>query len=454
MLRILLPFLFATTATSFGIPKVTKLVSHPRSYFVSPLYMAGIDGGGLNIVEGEISTLDAATMGPKPVAVRNSGSTVLVCGLLKTKERTDQTTFDFLKDSPSFSFSKIVAYCNDAAFAKKRLTSRSARYSGLLDILTFQEATKPDCMPSKDDLSGVDSVIAYGVEASEVKDLAKSMSEAKVGNAVVVMEKPESAKKVKDAVSALSKAGGVSFTVITMPTIVDGAEGSSPYRVGEATDVESFADCTIPRDEALRLITECLGLESSVGKAISFRGVSTENKSYEYLKSLRSKGYTRSQEVENMIMGGVEKYEAALVEKEQKEEEVAKVQEVKKVEISKSREQEIKDLMAKAKAESAEFERKQIENDAREILAREWREQYFARNTSLKEDDYIEENMERGMQDALRMIKMMRGESTSDMDDDDELRDWEKEQIAEAEEAEKKLAAVASSDSSPDEETE
>ena len=127
---------------------------------------------------------------------------------------------------------------------------------------------------------------------------------------------------------------------------------------------------------------------------------------------------------------------------------------MKKVEISKSREQEIKDLMAKAKAESAEFERKQIENDAKEILAREWREQYFARNTSLKEDDYIEENMERGMQDALRMIKMMRGESTSDMDDDDELRDWEKEQIAEAEEAEKKLAAVASSDSSPDEETE
>ena len=66
-------------------------------------------------------------MGPKPVAVRNSGSTVLVCGLLKTKERTDQTTFDFLKENPSFAFSKIVAFCNDAAFAKKRLTSRSAR---------------------------------------------------------------------------------------------------------------------------------------------------------------------------------------------------------------------------------------------------------------------------------------------------------------------------------------
>jgi hypothetical protein len=50
-----------------------------------------------------------------------------VCGLLKTKERTDQTTFDFLKENPSFAFSKIVAFCNDAAFAKKRLTSRSAR---------------------------------------------------------------------------------------------------------------------------------------------------------------------------------------------------------------------------------------------------------------------------------------------------------------------------------------
>ena len=202
----------------------------------------------------------------------------MVCGLLKTKERTDQTMFDFLKESPAFSFGKIVAFCNDAAFAKKRLTSRSARYSGLLDCLSFQEASKPDCMPNKEDLSGIDSVIAYGVEASEVKDLAKSLADAKVANVVAIMEKPESAKKVKDAVAALSKAGEVSFTLITMPTIVDGAEGSTPYRIGEATDVESFADCTIPRDEALRLITECLGLESAIGKAVSFRGVSTENK--------------------------------------------------------------------------------------------------------------------------------------------------------------------------------
>ena len=230
------------------------------------------------ILESEVSALDAAITGPAPVTDRKTGGTVLVCSLLKTKERTDQTAFDFLKESPAFSFGKIVAFCNDAAFAKKRLTSRSARYSGLLDCLSFQEASKPDCMPNKEDLSGIDSVIAYGVEASEVKDLAKSLADAKVANVVAIMEKPESAKKVKDAVAALSKAGEVSFTLITMPTIVDGAEGSTPYRIGEATDVESFADCTIPRDEALRLITECLGLESAVGKAVSFRGVSTENK--------------------------------------------------------------------------------------------------------------------------------------------------------------------------------
>jgi len=126
------------------------------------------------------------------------------------------------------------------------------------------------------------------------------------------------------------------------------------------------------------------------------------------------------------------------------------VQEVKKVEISKSREQEIKELMEKAKTESAEFQRKQVETDAREILKREWREKYFSRNTSLQEEAYIEENIERGMEDALRMIKIMRGESTSDMDDDNELREWEKEQIAEAEETEKKLAASAASKGSSD----
>ena len=59
----------------------------------------------------------------------------MVSGLLKSKESTDQTTFDFLKENPLFGWTKVVAFCDDKAFAKKRLTSRSARYSGLLDIL-------------------------------------------------------------------------------------------------------------------------------------------------------------------------------------------------------------------------------------------------------------------------------------------------------------------------------
>jgi hypothetical protein len=49
------------------------------------------------------------------------------------QERTDQFVFDVLHAQGSWS--KIVAFSHENAFAKKRLISRTSRYSGLLDIL-------------------------------------------------------------------------------------------------------------------------------------------------------------------------------------------------------------------------------------------------------------------------------------------------------------------------------
>ncbi len=49
------------------------------------------------------------------------------------QERTDQLVFDVLKAQGRWD--TIVAFAQDAAFAKKRLVSRQSRYSGLSDLL-------------------------------------------------------------------------------------------------------------------------------------------------------------------------------------------------------------------------------------------------------------------------------------------------------------------------------
>lgn len=133
----------------------------------------------------------------------------------------------------------------------------------------------------------------------------------------------------------------------------------SAYRVGDALASGALSGAPdMPRDEALRLMTECLALDAACGKSLSFETVAADDAAADYLKDLRGKGYGRSQEVEKMISGGVAEYEAALGERKAEEEAVVKETEVKKEKISKSREQEIKELMAKGKREVRRREKK------------------------------------------------------------------------------------------------
>ena len=63
------------------------------------------------------------------------------------------------------------------------------------------------------------------------------------------------------------------------------------------------------------------------------------------------------------------------------------------------------------------------------------REKYFARNTSSPEEEYVAENMERGMKEAIRMIKMLKGEK---LDDDEQEEHWMDREEREAREQEEK----------------
>ena len=82
-------------------------------------------------------------------------------GAANARERSDQFLFDLLNHEDSaFEFGKIVAAVHDPALAKKRLLSRSARYTGLLDKLDFVSTADNNELPTAAQLHGSKSWLA------------------------------------------------------------------------------------------------------------------------------------------------------------------------------------------------------------------------------------------------------------------------------------------------------
>ncbi len=251
---------------------------------------------------------------PEPVAARaNLDGTVLVSGWVNSKERTDQTIFDFLNDEESaFKFSKIVAFVDDAKFAKKRLISRSSRYSGLLDKLDFEQAETEGALPTVAQLSGVTSwVVNAGSSLETVQAVASLASQAdSIKNVAVLISDGQDIQDATAAMEAVKAFGeSVKYTIVAVGAITETPEGQMPYTIAEFGTEDALlpSNATYSRDESLRVVAECLGLESACNKALVFQEVSDVNSTtFKLVKGLREGGYTRPQEIDHMIVKGPE----------------------------------------------------------------------------------------------------------------------------------------------------
>jgi hypothetical protein len=251
---------------------------------------------------------------PEAVEARsNIDGAVLVSGLVKSKERTDQLIFDLLNHEESaFEFDKIVALVDDAVFARKRLLGRSARYSGLLDKLEFSAASSPGAMPTSEQLDGVKSWVAYLEEGDMIASIKEIVSIAQqassVENVAILMVNAVDldAAACEAAVQSL-KDSGKQYTLVAVGKLEEHNEGKIPYEYKDFGTVEGTlaSDAIFSRGEAMRMITECLQLECGVNKALSFsevyQGNATEAK---LIKGLRAAGYARPQEIDHMIRDG------------------------------------------------------------------------------------------------------------------------------------------------------
>lgn len=325
-LLLLATLLSAATDAFAPVPAFTSSSSRSVSSHgsgVSPgtvLYISswGNKGGASTADERDSKNIEkniqAYLKSPEPVEARDTiDGTVMVSGLVKTKERTDQVIFDLLNNEESaFEFKKIVAFVDDMAFAKKRLLSRSARYTGLLNKLDFAQAATAGALPTTEQLEGVQSWVAYfdqGDLLAGVKEVAAVVKgAASVENVAILLANAVDLDPAatKAAVQAL-KDTGKKYTLVAVGKLEDHAEGKIPYSFKDVDSEEGKlpSDAIFSRDEAMRVITECLQLESGVDKALAFSEVYDVNATEaKLIKGLREAGYARPQEIDHMLRDG------------------------------------------------------------------------------------------------------------------------------------------------------
>lgn len=269
---------------------------------------------------------------PGPVEARsNIDGTILVSGCASSikEPRTDQFLFDLLNHQDSaFEFQKITAFVNDAALSKKRLLSRSARYTGLLDKLLFVQATTPGALPTVEQLQGVKSWLAV-LENNDRDDHNKDALTQCHEIAKIVASCPElenvailltganelDATKCQAVVDAFVQATKSSttteesspkaYTVVAVGKLEDRPEGTTAYQYEPFGTAVLPAKAVFSRDEAYRMVTELLQLESGKNQALTFAEVYNVNiTEAKLIKGLREAGYARPQEIDHMIRQG------------------------------------------------------------------------------------------------------------------------------------------------------
>lgn len=254
---------------------------------------------------------------PRP----NLEGSCLVSGFVNEKERTDQFVFDLLNHEDSaFEFKKIVAFVDDEKFAKKRLLSRSARYTGLLDKLDFKEAAVEGALPVAAQLEGIDSWLAtvesHGDFVEKVKAIAALAKDASDLENISVMVTNAAGDSISaaDRVSVVDalKDTGKDYTLLIIGKLEDRDEGKTPYKFSNfASDDDEEAtlpeDAVFSREEAVRMVTETLQLDAGVNKALTFSEVYETNVTEaKLIKGLREAGYARCQEIDHMLRDGPE----------------------------------------------------------------------------------------------------------------------------------------------------
>ena len=209
----------------------------------------------------------------------------------------------------------MILASKDVATVKKRLLSRTARYSGLLNVLEFTEKDINSKEHLEELLSGADAWIAINASRSSLPMLTDAALRAGVKRVVMTTTlQPDDVyyetnmPEFEDAIIKFKEAGA-SFTGVRHGEIVRGDE-NSPFAITNSTT--PCSNSTVPRGVLGRVVAELLVIDKSANK---YCGVNAAGEYADgYLNVLRSAGLNRRQEVEKMWDGGLERAVSLVVD--------------------------------------------------------------------------------------------------------------------------------------------
>jgi len=175
----------------------------------------------------------------------------------------------------------------------------------------------------------------------------------------------------------------------------------------------------------LRVVAECLGLESACNKALVFQEVSDVNSTtFKLVKGLREGGYTRPQEIDHMIVKGPEAYAKACEDFKSRTPAVT-AQDEWLAQKQKELDENAAERKQRIKEEYEAAKKKEIEDIAREWAKREYFRKATAGDMPYSEEEYIKSVWERALFEGDLKYRMLHGQET---DERKELAEFKKKQ--------------------------
>jgi len=380
-----------------------------------------------------------------PTAVRSDlGTSVLVSGF-NPEDPSSTEILAFLNDeeSPHFQFTNIVAHVDDVKLAKKRLIGRNARYTGLLDKLTFSEGAS---LPTTDQLADVSSWVAH-VGKGDMSKLVNIVTAAEasdsVKNVVILVSGAQHVEggAMKEAEEMLKdKATNFAYTLLVVPEWNNDPEAICAFGIVNITDVADapFGNGeTFSREESLRLISECLAIDKAAGKCVVANAAKEANSLENMLiQGMREIGFDRLEEIEHMVTRGAKGYNDLMAAEEEDTpwEEAKEDSEEEKAAKAKSNQESV-DLGREKRAEAAK--QVDLKEMATQWAKREYLRKSMKRAVPVKEDAFIEIIWDRAMFEADLKYRTMQGQAVSESEERKKFREDQQKKKEEAYRSEK-----------------
>jgi hypothetical protein len=228
---------------------------------------------------------------------------VLVSGIGAVEE--DEFMLNLLNEQNAWD--SIVLATNAVTATKKRFLSRSARYSGLLNILEFAEADVHSAASLAPLLSGTNAWLAFDVPQASVPALGQVALDAGVKRVLFTITMPPARvnntyiPEFKETIENFQRAGAY-FTGIRHGEVVEGDE-NNPYEIMNAT--QPLLEPTVERGVLARIAAELFRMRPSFQQECGV--CSSSEFAAAYLNIMRSSGLNRQQEVYKVFTGGIQK---------------------------------------------------------------------------------------------------------------------------------------------------